>query len=172
MSAPRRWGSSQGRAALAAELERGLVLGTTAGTQLGELGAALPAEFHRRRIFELTAPAPHRSCSILKLWEKPLTLTLSRRERGKRGAERYHSTALRIPRPLPRVLVVRQASLYTTPGSYLASLTVLRVNLETTHDFHANVYYHCSPRCRVGFSAASRERRPLPARRRSVKTAR
>jgi hypothetical protein len=52
-----------------------LVLGPTAGTQLGELGAALPAEFHRRRIFELTAPAPHRtSSSILKLWEKPLTL--------------------------------------------------------------------------------------------------
>src|SRR5258708_455324 len=56
----RRRGSTQCRSALAAEFERGLILGTTVGTQLGELGAALPAEFHRRRIFELTAPAPHR----------------------------------------------------------------------------------------------------------------
>src|SRR5215831_13778055 len=82
------------------------------------------------------------------------------RERGKRGAERYHSTALPIPRPLPRVLVARQASLYTTPESYVASLTLLSVNRETTHDFHANLHYHCSPRCGVGFPAASRECRP------------
>jgi hypothetical protein len=52
---PRRWGSGQGRAALAAELERRLVLGTTAGALLGELRTALAAEFHRRRIVELTA---------------------------------------------------------------------------------------------------------------------
>src|SRR5215475_5989428 len=90
------------------------------------------------------------------------------RERGKRGAKRYHSTALPIPRPLPGVLVVRQASLYTTPESYVASLTLLSVNRETTHDFHANLHNHCSPRRRVGFSAASRERCPLSARRRSV----
>jgi hypothetical protein len=51
----RRWGSGQGRAALATELERGLILGTTAGTLLGELSTALAAEFHRRRIVELTA---------------------------------------------------------------------------------------------------------------------
>jgi len=52
------------------------------------LGAALPTEFHGRRIFELTAQAPHRTfSSILKLWEKllTLTLTLSRWERGQTG---------------------------------------------------------------------------------------
>src|SRR5215475_12371478 len=82
-------------------------------------------------------------------------------EREKREATRHHSTVLPILRPLPRALVVRQASLYTTPESSLASLTLLSANLETIHDFHANLHDHCSPRRCVGFSAASRERRPL-----------
>src|SRR5215510_10935041 len=89
-------------------------------------------------------------------------------EETARGAEGYHSTALAISRLRPKALVVRQASLYTTPGIHVTSLMPLRVNLETTHDFHANLHYHCSPRRRVGFSAASRERRTLPARRRGV----
>src|SRR2546428_4387321 len=81
-------------------------------------------------------------------------------------------TALPILRPLPKVLVVRQASLYTTRESYLASLRVLSANLETTHDFHANLHYSCQPRRCVGFLDASGECRPLPVRSRSVETAR
>src|SRR5262249_5816062 len=46
--------TSQRRSALAAKLERRLVLGTTAGAQLDQLVTALAAEFHRRRIVELT----------------------------------------------------------------------------------------------------------------------
>src|SRR5205809_3952675 len=80
-------------------------------------------------------------------------------------------TALPILRPLPKVLVVHQASLYTRRESYLASLTVLSANLETTHDFHANLHYSCQPRRRMGFPDASGECRQLPVGSRSVETA-
>src|SRR5262245_59346981 len=74
---PRRWGSSQSHAALATELERGLVLGTTAEAELDKLRTTLTAEFHRRRIVELTALTPHKHAPSASCGKSPSPFVLT-----------------------------------------------------------------------------------------------